>query len=449
MVRFEFNTDVSWIKKLGKSGTIYYGSGEEIVNFPVYFTKDKLELGDIREELLKLVYKLGERTKDMHEVEPVQDLICPDLFPNRLIEVPHPWLWSKQAVGGDINDHEEWTEKWGHTKEEFDKKHANNFPKGTAMRLGYFWRPSEFVISPKGDVEIISEISGLDWNTNKSLYNAIAKLFAKMVPMWSQLGLIKTNEPTQLQVVVKAQSYLLEPGVKYSGKWHREGFRENIVASGVYYAEIEEGLSGGDLKFRDPKGPSNDWLEDAEAEGPDGEAVDLTELATTRELEVYEGRAVVFDNKIPHRFRALCNYGDKLAKRTFFTFFVVDPSKRIPGTADICIILLSDFRTIISSVVKNALGLDISNYVIDEIHGFRGNDPKTLEEAKTIREEFRAAIREDKTGFCEVGYGNCGNTEFIELWETPNKLSWEQPYGDGFHSQSIEEEKWSEKGLDN
>jgi len=119
----------------------------------------------------------------------------------------------------NYREKQRWTEKFGNSRKDFDEKHALKFPKGTALRLGYLWLPSEFVVGVDGRVEICSPISGLERNSdNAALYAAISTLFEKMVPMYAKLGLIKRDKPTHLQVVVKAQSYLLEPGVQYSGK---------------------------------------------------------------------------------------------------------------------------------------------------------------------------------------------------------------------------------------
>ena len=36
----------------------------------------------------------------------------------------------------------------------------------------------------------------------------------------------------------------------YSGHWHQEGLTENIVLAGIYYYEVNDGLIGGNLRFR-------------------------------------------------------------------------------------------------------------------------------------------------------------------------------------------------------
>ena len=53
----------------------------------------------------------------------------------------------------------------------------------------------------------------------------------------------------KLQVGVKAQKYVLPPHSSYTGRWHTEGFTENIVAASVYYIDVSNETSGGNLSF--------------------------------------------------------------------------------------------------------------------------------------------------------------------------------------------------------
>lgn len=186
------------------------------------------------------------------------------------------------------------------------------------------------------------------------------------------------------------------------------------MASGVYYAEIEDGLLGGHLKFRIKEGPLKGKVV---ATGPNNESLDIHDKPTTREVPIHEGRAVVFGNDLPHRFRALSNLGDEAAKRTFLTFFVVDPAKRIPSTADIQIILPTRLRQVVILAVRKTYNLELTELVVDEIGEFRGSHPRTLEEAKLKREEFRAAVRENFSGFCNCGGEITDSYEYVELWE--------------------------------
>ncbi|CAF1621615.1 unnamed protein product [Rotaria sp. Silwood1] len=52
-----------------------------------------------------------------------------------------------------------------------------------------------------------------------------------------------------LQVIIKAQSYNLKVGMKYTVRWYTESSTENIIATGVYYVHVDHELKGGALKF--------------------------------------------------------------------------------------------------------------------------------------------------------------------------------------------------------
>jgi hypothetical protein len=117
---------------------------------------------------------------------------------------------------------------------------------------------------------------------------------------------------------VKAQSYHLQPGMSYAGRWHVEGQTENIVAVGVYYLEINEDLTGGNLKFRPAYGPQPFY-----------------EIETDVELEVHQGSAIAFSNVIPHRFRKIVNTSQEVQRRTFLNFFIIDPSRQLRTTSTV------------------------------------------------------------------------------------------------------------------
>ena len=76
-----------------------------------------------------------------------------------------------------------------------------------------------------------------------------------MLPGLRSLNLISDSKVTRLQVVVKAQKYVIQPNTSYSGKWHVEGFTENIVAAGVYYCKIDSGFAEDKVVFRPKVGP--------------------------------------------------------------------------------------------------------------------------------------------------------------------------------------------------
>ena len=99
-------------------------------------------------------------------------------------------------------------------------------------------------------------------------------------------------------MVVKAQSYALKPGMKYSGKWHIEGKTEHIVAAGVYYCNIDNGFQEDKLVYRNNIFPDPGYALDSN-------------LDVDYELEVQDGTSVVFSNVLPHKFKQLVNITKK------------------------------------------------------------------------------------------------------------------------------------------
>jgi hypothetical protein len=130
-----------------------------------------------------------------------------------------------------------------------------------------------------------------------------------MLPMFAQMKLIKlnSNENQKLQVIVKAQSYNLKAGMKYSGRWHTEGQTENIIAVSVYYLDIDDQLEGGSLKFRPKYTPQENFC-----------GIEIEIEMDHYVSSIKTGTAVVFSNSIPHRFKQIRNLtSDNGRRRTF------------------------------------------------------------------------------------------------------------------------------------
>ncbi len=116
---------------------------------------------------------------------------------------------------------------------------------------------------------------------------------------------------------MKIQSYDIQPGQSYEGHWHTEGRTEHCVAVGVYYANIDDGLEGGSLKFR-VKDIKSNHVETCDPE-----------------ILLKSESAIVFPNTLPHRFRAIFNKTSKGKRRTFINFFILDPTWPLPSTASL------------------------------------------------------------------------------------------------------------------
>jgi hypothetical protein len=154
----------------------------------------------------------------------------------------------------------------------------------------------------------------------------------------------------------------------YAGRWHVEGQNENIVAVGVYYLQLDEGLSGGNLKFRPTDSPQPFY-----------------DIESDCELDVKQGSAVVFSNMMPHRFRKIENNTFEEKRRTFLNFFVVDPSRPLTSTREVpsTSLMVRALRDLPKPIAKHIL-----SYL-----------PSVWTEAKKFRKSAREAMKTEKSGW--------------------------------------------------
>ena len=210
-----------------------------------------------------------------------------------------------------------------------------------------------------------------------------------MLPGFRKLGIATNEQECKLQVVVKAQKYVIAPGTIYSGKWHVEGRTENIVAGGVYYCKIDKGFEQDVVVFRPRSGPDSGFASMIGAE-------------MENEIDVTEGCAIVFSNTLPHKFLKLTNNTDSPLERLFLNFFIVDPTKEIESTtfyweADK---LLRKLKKLPSVIIAHILSFIV----------YRPN----LVEAKERRKAAREAMKTEVSGWGYIDYGNSGDVVFID-----------------------------------
>ncbi|CAF1235007.1 unnamed protein product [Didymodactylos carnosus] len=207
-------------------------------------------MSEIRHELWRTFKKLNKERQDVHDYpSPVEDIIDPDLL-----------VYQPDGVTQNSSGYYEPKPRSG-TMAGYER---------LPLRSTYRWIPSEFRICPSPSdsnglveykVHIETPILHLPMNEQyEQAYRNLEKIFEKLVPMFKKLNVLNTGEvDTRLQVIVKVQSYNVKPGIKYSGRWHTEGYKENIVAVGVYYLHIDRALEGGALKFRPSELPYADY----------------------------------------------------------------------------------------------------------------------------------------------------------------------------------------------
>jgi hypothetical protein len=308
-----------------------------LVIHPLYFCPNLEISPTIKNNLTTKLLELGEKLNDWHIDGPVLDIIDPDLAPNYYFN-----------------------------------------PEGKTERDKYSWFPVDVLVDETSGVSYQGPIHNLPIHGNELLYECIFEVFSKMMPAFANIGIANYSEKSLIQVVVKAQKYLIQPGTSYVGKWHLEGKTEDIVAAGVYYCKIDKGFEE-DIVVFTPKIAKGD----------------------KNYVFIKEGSAIVFANILPHRFLKLTNNTDQPLERLFINYFIVNPDKRLESTA-----FYSETFSILKKYTK------LPAILIDEILSFlvyRTSLPEAKEKRQRARESMKVTTGEWKY----VYYGNSGELEFL------------------------------------
>jgi hypothetical protein len=349
----------------------YDGRGYELslVSIPVWYTEKVGIPCEMRHNFTQHFLEMDSHMQDIEESHVVHDIIDPDLFPRYFPDNTREEIVKRmnERLMGDTMDYIRYfNTRLREVKYlEFPAPfaHMNSVP--IPIREHYHWVPSDVEVLPSGKVVFLSPIHGVEDRFQAKTQQICAHIFQKMIPLFEQADIIKKQETTKLQVIVKAQRYELQPFSSYKGKWHVEGLTENILYGGIYYLDQDPGLKGGGLKFR------NSGTHELEKIG------DVYERDII--AEVGPDTAIVFSNIVPHRLVTLVNNTNQIACRTFINFFVVDPEKPLVS----------------SSTFVNTMD---------------------LKEAKSQRARHRAemSIPEFKFGFAHIKWGNSGTLEFLD-----------------------------------
>ena len=343
----------------------YGGGGCALLVYPLYWNK-KLILADKYKQML--IFKLEQLAllrNDWHEDCPVLDIIDPDLGPNYYFQ------YSNAKNSAEIN--------------------------ALPERQKYAWYPVDVIVKSDDSIQFLGPIHKLPIAENKILYECFSEVFKQMLPGFRKLNITEEGKDCKVQVVFKAQKYVINPNVAYSGKWHVEGRTENIVAGGVYYCKIDEGFDQDVLVYR-PKA------------GPDPLFAKLCKVVMDAKIEVEEDTAIVFSNSLPHKFLELTNKTDRPLERLFVNFFIVDPSKPIESTtfyweAEKALKKLKKFPNVIIELILS--------YIV-----YRSN----IFEDKVKRSVTRQCLKEETSGWGYIHYGNAGDLEFISSCNTAKNL---------------------------
>ncbi|CAF0917842.1 unnamed protein product [Adineta steineri] len=382
----------------GDNDVEFGDGGSASLVYPVWIHEQLPISEKRRKRLLNVLYQLNEERQDFHpSPSPVEDIIDPDLLPYRPVSIFDQNRWIERRKR-QLNNTEL---KQRRFVRDLREGAYNDLSEHEKLRDTYQWVPSEFIIDKDGKVDIRTPIIHLPVLPEyRQSYGDIARIFHSMLPMFEKLKLInlKSNVSQKLQVIIKAQSYNLKAGMKYSGRWHTEGQTENIVAVGVYYLDIDEELEGGALKFRPKYSPQSSYAE----------------LETDHCISsIKTGMAVVFSNSIPHRFQQIRNLTTQEGRRrTFLNFFIVDPEQPIHLQSNEIIYAPKNF---IIQILQKWREIGLPDIVIDNI--LKMLNLSSVWETKDLAKEFRARVRramlDEKTGWGWICWGNCGTTEFV------------------------------------
>ena len=345
--------------KVGRDLSVEYGDGghAELV-YPIYLCESVPIRTEINYILCRELERIGELNKDWHSESPVLDIIDPDLSPNYYFK---------------------------------------NNKEGLSERSKYAWIPVDLTVTHDKNVKLHGPIHNLEMKGNKKLYHCIMQVFKAMVPGFEKLGIVNEKGSTDLQVVIKAQKYVIQPGTSYSGKWHVEGKTENIVAAGVYYCKVDEGFENDSVVFK-PK------------VGPDEGYASWINIETEKVVPIKEASSIVFSNILPHKFLELVNITSEPLSRLFINFFIVDPKHKLESTT----LRFATFS------ILNKLG-KLPKTIIDEILSYIHYKPSIFE-AKALREKTRESMKTEFSGWGYIHYGNSGDVEFVDEYTQRKRL---------------------------
>ena len=166
---------------------------------------------------------LGAATNDFHEHEPLQDIIDPNLFPYIIPplngeeeRVVPPLRATKNVSYFENNDDADYYDMDEEGEKEAREQREKQASEPVKLRASYKWVPTIFRHDAANNtVSIIGSINNVPRTAlHEPLYTSLASVFATMIP---SLNLIDIEGP-DFQVIVKAQTYHMEPKRGYAGK---------------------------------------------------------------------------------------------------------------------------------------------------------------------------------------------------------------------------------------
>jgi predicted DNA-binding WGR domain protein len=219
----------------------------------------------------------------------------------------------------------------------------------------YQWLPAEFTVDDQGNVSINSYINNLDELKYPRVYELVAEIFGRFVPMFESVcSRLKNNfadesessdlkniplRNRKLQVVTKLVEYRVNKEEEFEGVWHVEGMsHENVLATGLCIVKRDVNFMGADIAFKR-------YLFDEEANdlifstmqhaARPTEQMDGGDVRPLGTVKTPAGRAMVWPNSHIHKVSKMDSSDGTDATRRILVFWLVNPDTPIVSTANV------------------------------------------------------------------------------------------------------------------
>jgi hypothetical protein len=372
-------------KKVFGDRLIHYGNGGISSLIVPLFLEEILPFEyEKRKRLVELLSVLSEQRKDIL-VSPVIDIIDPDLSPNYNFRFDPESFFEYRLLNKKYK-----------VNLDLDEETIKIF----SLRSQYAWFPTKIKVLKSGrKANLYGPFRHLRLKGNSELYKYIMEIFLHMVPGFKKLQLIKENEDTTLQVVLKCQMSEIQPGETQSGSWLIEGKTENIIAVGVYYPLMDFTDKNLELLFTHLRGPSKEYAQ-------------RDKINSTYNLKIQEGTALVYGTSLPHKLLPFTNTEDYALRRCVITFYIIDPLKPLEDTCK------TWERRRIASLIDSLNGLckpgknTIKEFLIEK----SSEDSMSLNQMKERKKVIKEALMRDNLRWGLIQHQTYGEVEYFDLF---------------------------------
>ncbi len=219
----------------------------------------------------------------------------------------------------------------------------------------YQWLPAEFTVDDQGKVSINSYINNLDESKYPRIYELIAEIFGRFLPMFESIcaslknNFVDDNESAdlkhiplrnrKLQVVTKLVEYRVNKEEEFEGVWHVEGMsHENVLATGLCIVKRDTNFMGADIAFKrylfaeEATDLIHSTVQNAARPTEQMDGGDVRPLGT---VKTPAGRAMVWPNSHIHKVSKMDSSDGTDATRRILVFWLVNPDTPIASTANV------------------------------------------------------------------------------------------------------------------